>query len=83
MLYNVNVILYKLLYRKQLLVEVHTHLIYRFYLTGQFVDWNFGKFRFSSHAYWNLYVSDTKINALFKLMKTITKGFRFIWKHNS
>ena len=44
MLYNVNVILYKLLCGKQLLVEEYKHLIYRFYLTEEFVHWNFGKF---------------------------------------
>ena len=44
MLYNVNVILYKLLYKKRLLVEVDKNLIYRFYLTGQCVPWNFTKF---------------------------------------
>ena len=44
MLYHVNVTLHKLLYRKGLLVEVYKHLIYKFYITGQFVSWNFGKF---------------------------------------
>ena len=42
--YNVNVILYKLLYRKQLFFKLYKHLIYRFYLTGQFVPRNFAKF---------------------------------------
>ena len=36
--------IYKLLYRKQLLVEVYKHLINKFYLTGQSVPWDFGKF---------------------------------------
>ena len=42
MLYNVNAILYKLFDRKRLLVKVYEHIIYRFYLTEQFVPWNFG-----------------------------------------
>ena len=33
----------KLLYRNGFLVEVYKHLIYRFYLAGQFVPENFGK----------------------------------------
>ena len=44
MLYDVNVILHKLLYRKRLLVEVYEHLIYGFHLTRQCVPWNFEKF---------------------------------------
>ena len=44
MLYYVNVILYNFLYRKQLLVEVNKHLIYRSCLTIQLVPWTFGKF---------------------------------------
>ena len=44
MLYDVNVILYIFLYKKRLLVEVYKHLIYRFYLTGQCLPWNFAKF---------------------------------------
>ena len=39
-----NVILYKLLYRKRLLFELYKHLIYRCYLIGKYVPWNFGKF---------------------------------------
>ena len=41
MLFNVNVMLYKLLYRKRLHFELYKHLIYRFYLIGQYVPWNF------------------------------------------
>ena len=44
MLYNVNVIVYKLLYRKKLLFELYKHLLSRFYLNGQFVPRNFEKF---------------------------------------
>ena len=36
-------LLYKLLYGTRLLVEVYRLLIYRFYLTGQCVPWNFSK----------------------------------------
>ena len=41
MLFNVNVMLYKFLYRKRLHSELYKHLIYRFYLIGQYVPWNF------------------------------------------
>ena len=43
MLYNVNPILCKMLYTKHLLRELYKHLKYTFYLTGQFVSWNFAK----------------------------------------
>ena len=45
MLYNVNVILYKLLSKKQLLSELYKDLIHRFYLTGQFMPWTLTKIR--------------------------------------
>ena len=44
MLYSMNVISYKLLYRKQLLLELYKPLIYKFNLTGQFVPRVFAKF---------------------------------------
>ena len=37
MLYNANVILEKVLYRKCLLFGVYKHLIYRFYIAAQFI----------------------------------------------
>ena len=44
MLYNGNVILYKLFYRKRLLFGLYKHSIYSFYHTAQFEPLNFAKF---------------------------------------
>ena len=83
MLCNMNVILYKLLYRKRLLFELYKHLIYRFYLIGKYVPWNFAKSWKQSlgvfcYVHWNLYVSDTKGNALLNLRKLLwnRKGYQ-------
>ena len=43
MLYHVNVILNKYLYRTYLLFRVYKYLLYRFSLAGQFLPWYFAK----------------------------------------
>ena len=65
MLYNANIRLYELLYRNKLMAEVYKHVIYWFYLTGQYAPWNFckileTKFRFCCYTHCNLYVSEKK-----------------------
>ena len=54
--------------------------MYRVYLTGQFVSWNFGNLWKQSLGFGvmriELYVSDTKRNNLFKFMKTLTESQR-------
>ena len=43
MLYNGNFTLYIFLYKKCLLFGVYKYLIYRFYISGEFVPWYFAK----------------------------------------
>ena len=74
--------LYKLLYRKRLLVEVYKHSIYRFYLTGQFMPYNFGRFWKQSLGFVFTHIG-TCMSGTQKevLMKTIAKGldsFKYI-----
>lgn len=67
-----NIILYELLYTKHLLIELYEHLMYRFYLTGQFASWNFSKLQkqclvFFCYRCWNLYASDIFCLNIWKL----------------